>query len=73
MWKSTFVRNVTYLERNGKVAEKSLTTNVSLVSYLPGLTLRRASLICEALKMPVTAHCLEGLPVLLALQSLDWC
>lgn len=60
-----WVRNVTYLEGNGKAAEKSLPTHVCLVNYLPGL-------FCVAFKMPATAQWLEGFPVLWMLQSLGW-
>lgn len=55
------------------MAEKSLTTNVSLVNYLPGLTLLRASLVYAVFKIPAAAQWLEGLPILQTLQGLDWC
>lgn len=64
---------MTHLEGNGKVAEKSLPTNVSLVNYLPGLTLLRAGLFCAALKMAAAAQWLEGLPMLQTWQGLDCC
>ena len=63
---------MTYREGKGKVAEKSLPTNVSLVNHLPGLTLLRANLICAALKVPAVAQWLEGLPILQTLQGLEW-
>lgn len=63
-----WVRDVTYLEGNGKVAEKFASKHLSCQLFTR-LMLLGANLVCAALKMPVAAHWLKGLPVLQSLQS----
>lgn len=44
---------------------------MSLINYLAGLTLLRASLVYAVFKIPAAAQWLEGLPILQTLQGLD--